>query len=58
MRREEAPLNTQSGWVFESDMLVEVAGQSVYLAMARDENRRLKLKPQNLLLNLPTARRS
>ena len=28
------------------------------LAMAMDENHRLKLKPQNLLLNLPLARRS
>jgi hypothetical protein len=30
----------------------------VYLAMAMDEHNRLKLKPQNLLLNLPLARRS
>jgi hypothetical protein len=36
----------------------EVAGKPVYLAMAMDENNRLKLKPQNLLLNLPLARQS
>jgi hypothetical protein len=41
-----------------ADMLAEVAGRPVYLAMAMDENHRLKLKPQNLLLNLPLARRS
>ena len=35
-----------------------VAGQPVYLAMAMDEHKRLKLKPQNLLLNLPLARLS
>jgi hypothetical protein len=39
-----------------ADMLAEVAGRPVYLAMATDENHRLNLKPQNLLLNLPLAR--
>lgn len=34
----------------------ELAGRPVYLAMATDRERRLKLKPQNLLLNLPLAR--
>jgi hypothetical protein len=33
-----------------------LAGRPVYLAMAMDADRRLKLKPQNLLLNLPLAR--
>jgi hypothetical protein len=33
-----------------------VAGRTVYLAMALDRSNRLKLKPQNLLLNLPLAR--
>jgi hypothetical protein len=33
-----------------------IAGRPVYLAMAMDADRRLKLKPQNLLLNLPLAR--
>jgi hypothetical protein len=41
-----------------SSMLPEVAGRPVYLAMAMDEQQCLKLKPQNLLLNLPLARRS
>ena len=41
-----------------NDMLAEVRGKPVYLAMAVDENQRLKLKPQNLLLNLPLAKRS
>lgn len=41
-----------------ADMLPEVAGRPVYMAMAMDEHQRLKLKPQNLLLNLPLARRS
>lgn len=40
------------------DMRHEVAGRPVYLAMAQDSNGLLKLKPQNLLLNLPLARRS
>jgi hypothetical protein len=37
-------------------MRAELAGKPVYLAMAMDEQKRLKLKPQNLLLNLPLAR--
>jgi hypothetical protein len=44
-------------FVNPADMLAEVAGRPVYLAMAMDEQNRLKLKPQNLLLNLPLARR-
>jgi uncharacterized protein DUF6352 len=39
-----------------SDMLPGIAGRPVYLAMAIDRDHRLKLKPQNLLLNLPLAR--
>jgi len=39
-----------------SAMRAEIAGRPVYLAMAMDPNKRLKLKPQNLLLNLPLAR--
>jgi len=38
------------------DMRPHIAGRPVYLAMAMDANARLKLKPQNLLLNLPLAR--
>lgn len=45
-------------FVNPSDMLASVTGRPVYLAMAMDEQGRLKLKPQNLLLNLPLARRS
>ena len=33
-----------------------IAGRPVYLAMAMDRDNRLRLKPQNLLLNLPLAR--
>lgn len=39
-------------------MRPEIAGKPVYLAMAMDEGHRLKLKPQNLLLNLPLSRPS
>ncbi|MEY4713214.1 MAG: hypothetical protein RIS88_2664 [Pseudomonadota bacterium] len=39
-------------------MRPEVAGRPVYLAMAMDEGKALRLKPQNLLLNLPLARPS
>jgi hypothetical protein len=39
-------------------MRPEIAGRAVYLAMAMDGEHRLKLKPQNLLLNLPLARQS
>jgi hypothetical protein len=43
---------------FEQPALMrpEIAGCPVYLAMAMDGDQRLKLKPQNLLLNLPLAR--
>ena len=41
-----------------ADMRSDVAGRPVYLAMAMDEGQRLKIKPQNLLLNLPLALRS
>ena len=39
-----------------ADMRPAIAGRPVYLAMAMDSDSRLKLKPQNLLLNLPLAR--
>ena len=39
-------------------MRPDIAGRPVYLAMAMDDEKRLKLKPQNLLLNLPLARLS
>jgi len=37
------------------DMRPAIAGRPVYLAMAMDANGSLRLKPQNLLLNLPLA---
>ena len=39
-------------------MRPEIAGRPVYLAMAKDEQECLRLKPQNLLLNLPLAAQS
>jgi hypothetical protein len=39
-----------------ADMRPALAGKPVYLGMAMDEGGRLRLKPQNLLLNLPLAR--
>ncbi len=39
-----------------ADMRVAIRGRPVYLAMAMDRDQRLRLKPQNLLLNLPLAR--
>jgi hypothetical protein len=39
-----------------ASMRASIAGRPVYLAMAMDSAQRLKLKPQNLLFNLPLAR--
>jgi len=44
------------GFTDAADMRPALAGRPVYLAMAIDREYRLKLKPQNLLLNLPLAR--
>ncbi len=41
-----------------NDMSAQIRGKPVYLAMAMDADQRLKLKPQNLLLNLPLVKRS
>ena len=38
-----------------ADMRASIAGRPVWLAMAMDEQNRLRLKPQNLLINLPLA---
>jgi Family of unknown function (DUF6352) len=38
------------------DMRADVAGKPVYLGMALNEDNVLKLKPQNLLVNLPLAK--
>ena len=39
-----------------ADMLERVRGRPVYLALAMNRAERLKLKPHNLLINLPLAR--
>ena len=39
-------------------MRADIAGRPVYLGMARDAADRLRLKPQNLLVNLPLAARA
>ena len=39
-----------------ADMRSAIAGHPVWLAMAMDERNRLRLKPQNLIMNLPLAR--
>jgi hypothetical protein len=39
-----------------ADMLARVRGRPVYLGLAMTPAQRLKLKPQNLLVNLPLAR--
>ncbi len=39
-------------------MLAEIAGRPAYLAMAMTPNQILRLKPQNLLVNLPLAQRT
>lgn len=36
-----------------AEMRRDIAGRSVYLALAADENDEVKMKPQNLILNLP-----
>jgi hypothetical protein len=41
-----------------SEVLPELAGRPVYLAMAMTEKGQLRLKPQNLLVNLPLATRA
>jgi hypothetical protein len=40
------------------DMRADVSGKPVYLGLARNADDLLRLKPQNLLLNLPLARAS
>ena len=37
------------------DMRADIAGRPVYLALSMDENRVVRMKPQNLLTNLPLA---
>lgn len=39
-------------------MMASIAGRPVYLALAQDETGTLRMKPQNLLVNLPLAERT
>lgn len=48
----------QLDFINPDDMRPQLRGRPVYLAMAMDAGNRLRLKPQNLLLNLPLARAS
>ena len=41
-----------------TDMLAELAGKPVFLGLAMTPDHRLRMKPQNLLVNLPLARRA
>ncbi len=41
-----------------SVMKAAIQGRPVYLGLAHDKNQRLRLKPQNLLVNLPLAERA
>jgi hypothetical protein len=41
-----------------AEMRADVAGKPVYLGLAADTQQNLRMKPQNLLLNLPLARQS
>jgi len=40
----------------DADALPEMAGRPVHLALSRTVDDRIRLKPQNLLINLPLAR--
>ena len=39
-------------------MCAEIAGRPVYIALSMSETKKVRLKPQNLLVNLPLARES
>ena len=45
----------QLSFVDRTDMRTDVAGKPVYLGLAMTADNQLKVKPQNLLLNLPFA---
>jgi hypothetical protein len=55
-RRERLLCLFVLGFADPAAMRPAIAGRPVYLAMAMDRDNRLRLKPQNLLLNLPLAR--
>jgi hypothetical protein len=41
-----------------SAMRADIAGRPIYLGLGMDKDKRVKLKPQNLLVNLPLAARA
>lgn len=45
-------------FVNASDMRADIAGRPVYLALSANEEDVVRMKPQNLLVNLPLAQRS
>jgi hypothetical protein len=45
-------------FVNPADMRADIAGRPVYLGLAMTAQKTLRLKPQNLLVNLPLARRA
>ena len=55
-RRERLLCLFELNFADPAAMRPAIAGRPVYLAMAMDRANRLRLKPQNLLLNLPLAR--
>ena len=40
------------------DMRPDIAGRPVYMALSANDDDRVRMKPQNLLVNLPLAPRS
>jgi hypothetical protein len=45
-------------FINSTDTRPEFSGRNVYMAIAMNEKNELKLKPQNLLFNLPLAKSS
>ena len=45
-------------FVNASDMRAEIAGRPVYMALSANEEDVVRMKPQNLLVNLPLAQSS
>jgi hypothetical protein len=45
-------------FIHSTDVRPEFAGRNVYMAIAMNEKNELRLKPQNLLFNLPLAKSS
>jgi hypothetical protein len=55
-RQQRLPCLFQFDFVNPGNMRAQLRARPVYLAMAMDAGSRLRLKPQNLLLNLLLAR--